>query len=417
MSSGYKNSEYGKVPIEWKIKQLSDVAYVNPNYKLMKGNVYDYIEMASLPIMGSKIGEIKKRKYDQTSGSKFKNGDTLFARITPCTENGKIGFVDCLSTEYGLGSTEFIVLSPKKNKIVPKYLFYFTSLSRVRNYAISRMVGTTGRQRVPKEVFGEELIIPIPPLREQEKIVDVLSTVDEQIEQTDKLIEKTKELKKGLMQKLLTRGIGHTKFKKTELGEIPAEWEVMRIDEVAIVNPESLTNKTNSDLEINYIDIESVSTGKLKKIKKIKFKDAPSRARRKVQFGDVIVSTVRPYLKAFTIIKKDINNLICSTGYAVIRANNRINREYLYQCTLSDYFLNQLRNKMVGSNYPAVNSIDIKNNLIAVPSIEEQIKIAQILDNVDKRIEQYENKSNMLQSLKKALMQQLLTGKIRVKVS
>nr|WP_274380907.1 restriction endonuclease subunit S [Desulforadius tongensis] len=219
------------------------------------------------------------------------------------------------------------------------------------------------------------------------------------------------------MQKLLTRGIGHTKFKKTELGEIPAEWEVMRIDEVAIVNPESLTNKTNSDLEINYIDIESVSTGKLKKIKKIKFKDAPSRARRKVQFGDVIVSTVRPYLKAFTIIKKDINNLICSTGYAVIRANNRINREYLYQCTLSDYFLNQLRNKMVGSNYPAVNSIDIKNNLIAVPSIEEQIKIAQILDNVDKRIEQYENKSNMLQSLKKALMQQLLTGKIRVKVS
>ncbi|HOM02774.1 MAG TPA: restriction endonuclease subunit S [Acetivibrio sp.] len=198
-------------------------------------------------------------------------------------------------------------------------------------------------------------------------------------------------------------------YKMTELGEIPIEWEVKPIREVAEVNPESLGSKTDKDFIINYIDIESVSTGKISNIKELSFGEAPSRARRKVRKDDVIISTVRPYLKAFTLIKSNTENLVCSTGFAVLRAKNNNLPQYIYQCTLSDSFLNQLSNKMVGSNYPAVNSSDVQETLIPIPPLLEQKKIADILSTVDKQIEQTDALIEKTKQLKKGLMQRLLT--------
>ncbi len=119
------------------------------------------------------ISYFGKREAGQGGGSRFKENDVLFARITPCTENGKTALVPKLESEVGLGSTEFIVLSPLKQILDPKFLYYFVKSDRVRNYAISRMTGTTGRQRVPKEVFEQELMIALPPIDEQKKIGEI----------------------------------------------------------------------------------------------------------------------------------------------------------------------------------------------------------------------------------------------------
>lgn len=198
-------------------------------------------------------------------------------------------------------------------------------------------------------------------------------------------------------------------YKKTELGIIPKEWEIKSIGNSVLVNPESLKNSIGDDFTIDYIDIESVKVGKITATKQFQFKDAPSRARRIVRKDDVIISTVRPNLKSVAKIKIEKDNLICSTGFSVLRKKQNINSEYLYQFALSDIFTKQLVDKTVGSNYPAVNSNDIKETYIFIPTINEQQKIAEILSTVDSQIDDTDKLIEKTKELKRGLMQRLLT--------
>ena len=198
-------------------------------------------------------------------------------------------------------------------------------------------------------------------------------------------------------------------YKMSELGEIPIEWQIKSINDICYVNPDTLSNKSDDSLSLEYIDIESVTTRRINEIKKLEFKDAPSRARRLIKRNDVIMSTVRPYLKAFAKINIEKDNLVCSTGFAVLRAKKNINHEFLFQSILSDYYIQQLSNKMVGSNYPAVNSSDVRESNIILPPLEEQEKIASILSTVDEQIDNVDALIEKNKELKKGLMQTLLT--------
>jgi len=182
------------------------------------------------------------------------------------------------------------------------------------------MTGTTGRQRATKESV-EKLFIPFPPLFEQVKIAEILSTVDQAIQKIIEAIEKTQRLKKGLMQELLTKGIGHKEFKNTELGKLPKGWDIRQLYEVVYINRESVDPARDfPSIPFIYIDIDSVEneTGLIKAPKEILGKNAPLRARRVVHHNDVIISTVRPYLRAFAIIPAKYDKQICSTGFAVL---------------------------------------------------------------------------------------------------
>ena len=230
----YKDTPIGKMPVDWKASAFSELADINPKRNLRSGTICPFVEMAAITSQVHRVQYTKLREF-KGGGSKFQNGDTLFARITPCTENGKTAYVDFLNeTELGHGSTEFIILGPKKG-VDGKFIYYVAKWDKVRNIAVSKMEGTSGRQRVPSKVFFEDIFVPIPPFSEQKKIAEILKTVDEAIETTDQIIQKTKEIKKGLMQKLLTRGIGHKKFKKTEVGEKPFDWEVGKLSDIADV--------------------------------------------------------------------------------------------------------------------------------------------------------------------------------------
>jgi type I restriction enzyme S subunit len=198
-------------------------------------------------------------------------------------------------------------------------------------------------------------------------------------------------------------------YKLTEVGVIPIEWGFSPLGDVAFVNKSSLGSLTDPAMVIDYIDIESVKTGKIEKFATMTFASAPSRARRIVSESDILLSTVRPYLRAIAFVDITTPHMtVCSTGFATISSYGLVPR-YAYQFILSDIFIKQLEEKMVGSNYPAVNSSDVSNAVIAIPPLPEQQKIADILSTVDEHIGETEELIEKTKTLKQGMMQRLLT--------
>ncbi len=191
---------------------------------------------------------------------------------------------------------------------------------------------------------------------------------------------------------------------------IPEDWEYVQLSELANIDPESLKTTTDASFEFRYIDIATVSTGKIDKpSKSLKLADAPSRARRVIRSGDVLISTVRPNLKAFAYFNGGRGNFICSTGFSVLRPKENSNGRFLLNALLSNDITGQIDALVVGSNYPAINSSDVKNLVLLAPPVPEQKKIAAILTSVDNVIEKTQAHINKLKSLKKGMMQELLT--------
>jgi len=201
-------------------------------------------------------------------------------------------------------------------------------------------------------------------------------------------------------------------FVGTVIGKIPSEWEVAPLKDVVDINRESLDPSTElPDREFLYIDIESVegNTGIISNPKRILGRDAPSRARRVVHYKDVIMSTVRPYLKAFAIVPKEYDNQICSTGFAVLSCRNAILPDYLLEVLFSSVVIEQCTRMMMGGQYPALNETQVSEIRIPLPSSQEQQGIAGILWTVENAIRKTNGIIATTERLKKGLMQQLLT--------
>jgi type I restriction enzyme S subunit len=203
-------------------------------------------------------------------------------------------------------------------------------------------------------------------------------------------------------------------YKQTELGIIPREWEVKRIKDICEVDAKSLSAKTSPDYEFEYISLSDVGSDlfDISTSHQI-FRTAPSRARRIVSKGDVVISTVRPNLQGFFLVKEDKKDLIASTGFAVLTPTE-CDSQYLLSCFFSQIVSKQFYSLMVGSNYPAVNSSDVAKLKLPVPPLAEQKKIAEILGVWDEAIEKQNLLIEKLELRKRALMQRLLTGKTRL---
>ena len=188
-----------------------------------------------------------------------------------------------------------------------------------------------------------------------------------------------------------------------------------RLKYVATINDDTLPEDTDPDYELNYIDIGNVnSQGEIITIAEYKFSDAPSRARRIVQKGDVIVSTVRTYLKAITSIENDYENLIVSTGFAVIRPDKKLlNQTYCKYAILDERFIEEIQKRSVGVSYPAINASDIGDIKLSIPSLTQQNKIVDFLDkevkNIDALIDKKMRLVSLLEEKKKATISRAVT--------
>lgn len=191
---------------------------------------------------------------------------------------------------------------------------------------------------------------------------------------------------------------------------MPEGWRDCSYQDVAEINRNTISSKVNPSETIRYIDIAAVSaTNHIESPKEMTLESAPSRARRKVFRGDCILSTVRPYLKAFAYIDGNDERLVASTGFAVLSAKNKVDAKFLFQTLLRDTFISDLCSKMKGSNYPAVSAADIAECRLLLPPLPEQRAIAEILDSVDTTISATEATLAQTRRVKQALLQQLLT--------
>ncbi len=187
------------------------------------------------------------------------------------------------------------------------------------------------------------------------------------------------------------------------IGNIPAHWNIKKVKYSTSCNKSALSEKTDDEFELEYIDIGSVdSSGRVLSVENHRFIDAPSRARRIVNSGDTIISTVRTYLKAIAFIEPQKPNLICSTGFAVITPDRDLfDSKFLYFVCRSEPFVDEICAVSKGVSYPAVDSGDIRNFYLWIPPIAEQTAIADYLDKETARIDEVVGKKKRLIELLK----------------
>lgn len=198
---------------------------------------------------------------------------------------------------------------------------------------------------------------------------------------------------------------------------LPAGWEVKKLKDLFYINELSLPTNTPSNFQFKYIPIEKVSTNHIDygHCEQFEFQYAPGRARRILRQNDILISGVRPNLKAFAIFKKpDDSNWICSTGFFVLTAKQPEDNLLSYYELLSELCESQFYSFVVGTNYPAIGDSDIRNIRLVLPSSKkEKEAIAKILSKVDEAITSVEKSIVAAERLKKSLMQNLLTGKMK----
>jgi type I restriction enzyme S subunit len=422
LPDGFKMTELGPLPKEWRVVRLGEVAIVGPpRIPRLSRDAIPFIPMALIPEGGHEVSQYELRApSDVRSGVVVLEGDLLLAKITPCLENGKQGIVKRIPNGWGYATTEvFPIRTNEQLKI--EFLNYYLLQRSVREALASKMEGTTGRQRLPKAVVIA-LPIPLPPLDEQRAIAHVLRTVQRAKEATEGVIAALKELKKSLMQHLFTYGPvpvterERVPLQETELGPIPAHWRVVRLGEV-VEKTKQIDPRKKPEWFFKYVDVSSVDNELLRITSYQNFagKEAPSRARKQIDAGDVLFATVRPYLKRIAIVPPELEGHICSTAFCVLRAKNEIDACYLFFAVAHEPFVQRVAEHQRGSSYPAVTDQDVLREVIPLPPLDEQREIARMLQAVDAKIAAEQARRAALEEVFKTLLHQLMTGKVRVK--
>jgi type I restriction enzyme S subunit len=198
------------------------------------------------------------------------------------------------------------------------------------------------------------------------------------------------------------------------LGAIPAHWEVKRLKFTVTMNPDVLDEATRPDYEMLYVDVGNVdSTGTIQNAKSLRFENAPTRARRKIRAGDTILSTVRTYLKAIAFVPDPPDNLIVSTGFAVLRPGRNVAPKFLWRLVQSQQFVDAVVSYSEGVGYPAINPSRLGRLVAWLPPLPEQRAIAAFLDRetakIDALVEKKERLIALLQEKRTALISHAVT--------
>ncbi|MBB5326111.1 type I restriction enzyme S subunit [Anoxybacillus tepidamans] len=296
-----------------------------------------------------------------------------------------------------------------KKSILPKYLYYFMYTIDFGKFVQSGAVPSINKTIV------DNLSIKLPPLFEQRKIAAILSSVDEAIEKTEVIIEQTEKVKKGLMQQLLTKGIGHTKFKKTEIGEIPEEWEVKALENISkFIDYRGKTPK-KTERGIRLITAKNIRDGYIsdEPIEFIAEEDYDSWMTRGIpEYGDVLFTTEAPL---GNIAQLNIREKV-AFAQRVIIIQPIIDKRFMKYVLMGERFQNEIESLSTGSTVKGIKSSVLKKVKIPVPPLEEQRRIGAILESFEGKLLTEKQKLERLKFIKIGLMQVLLTGKVRVKV-
>jgi len=254
----------------------------------------------------------------------------------------------------------------------------------------------------------------IPPIAEQQKIATILSSVDNVIEKTRTQIDKLKDLKTGMMQELLTKGIGHTEFKDSSVGRIPKAWRLCSLNSIAkVIDSLHSTPKFSSSgypmIRVSDIKPGNVQIDRALRVSEEVFREFTKKY--KPAKGDLLLSRVGSY-GVCSYINRDVE--LCIGQNTVVIVPQEIDGQFLYHAVNSNYFQKQVELEVAGSGYKSLSLASIRAATIVVPSKLEQKEIADFLQAMDSKIIVFNQKLEALCNVKKSLMRLLLTGGIRV---
>ena len=299
-----------------------------------------------------------------------------------------------------------------ENLVDPLYVYYYCQSNLYWNQIRSGQAGST-LKNINLRILNN-ILIPLPPLDEQRKIARILCTVDEAIAKTDTIISRVEELRRALLDYLMTHGIGHKEYKETEIGKIPKEWKVVKNGDVAKIDTKSIRPKAGE--KYYYIGLEDIEsqTGRILKNEN-ELVDGSQIKSTKYVFSKehVLYGRLRPYLNKVAL---PIRDGICSTDILPILPNkNLILREYLAYLMRHPRFVEWATSRMKGTNHPRISSRDILEYRISLPPIDEQKKIVEIISSVETLRDIELQKKEQLTALKSQLINLLLTDKVRAK--
>ena len=403
----------------WRKVPISRLAEINPTYTALKGRDYPFVEMASVGEDFAGILRLDWRKLEGSGLARFRSGDTLFAKITPCPENGKVAFVSELPNTLGLGSTEFIVLSPRP-ETVPRFLYHLVCSHSVRGRAVARMEGSTGRQRVPEEVFAHRLVVPMPSQSEQAAIARILDAVDTAIKRTRIAFEKGHRFQHSLLRELLKNGLDR---RATVNGHCPEHWRIVRVEDVAAVGSGVTLGQDVSGretVELPYLRVANVQDGHLD-LSTIKTVRVPvcEADKFRLEVGDVLMTEGGDIdkLGRGTIWEGQIPDCLHQNHVFRIRAKPECLDPAFYALVVESDIAKRYFNRVAKrtTNLASTNKTQVRAFRFPLPpTIGEQRQIVEIVAHARSLSQSLSKKLAALNDLKKSLMHDLLTGKVRV---
>lgn len=421
----------GEIPANWSIKRLKQILKERneKNNPIKSTNLLSLsIERGVFPYSEKTGGGNKAKENLEDYKLTYPNDIVLNSMNVVVGAVGKSNYFGCVSPVY------YTLFSRNDNYNIDYYNEIFQSeafqksLWGLGNGIVVKESDNgklnTIRMRIPMEKLNN-VLLPIPIKEEQNRIVKFL---DEKILKIDNVIEKTKQTiedyklyKQAIITKAVTKGLDeNVKMKDINyenLYRIPETWQFRPLKYYTLLNVNSLGEKTDEDYEFRYVEIGAVNLENgITEYQSFKFKNAPSRARRIVKKGDIIISTVRTYLKAIAVVEDD-NNVIVSTGFAVLEPQNIV-KEYLGWVLKSDFFTDIVYANSNGISYPAINACQLVNLKIPVPQVSEQKNIVKYLNNkceeIDNLINSKEKLIMELENYKKSLIYEYVTGKKEV---
>lgn len=355
--------------------------------------------------------KISRLYFQEKNSWPFPQGAVLMVGIGATV--GKVAYSDsvCWSNQ------QINVIVFDKKKILPKFGAY-QLLNKSKEINKKTPVVTL-------QIFNQSKVRQIelwlPSLETQHRIVTYLDTKLSEIDHQVSLLTSKRDaylrLKKSIINHAVTRGLNpNVKMKDSGIewiGEVPGHWEVKRLKNVVECNAKSLGENTPKDSFIKYVEISDVdNVHGINNIQSLMFGEAPSRARRITQKGDIIISTVRTYLKAIAKIEDD--DIIVSTGFAVLHPT-KCNGECLAYYILSESFINKVEMLSKGTSYPAINASDLVSINVLIPPLPEQHAIATYLDDkcakIDTIVSNLNKQISRYADLKRSLIDEVITGK------
>lgn len=419
---GYKKTEIGWIPEDWDVSYLEDITrkkildgtHFTPNYS--KDGV-PFLRVTDIKEGKINLGNIKYIPHEEhkqlIKRCLPEKGDILYSK------NGTIGITKIIDWEWEFSIfVSLALIKPDPSNVLNLFLKYLLD----SKYA-SNEIKIRAKQGTVTNLHLEEIRkfrFPIPPLPEQQKIASILTTVDDKISSIDQQIQQTEQLKKGLMEKLLTEGIGHTEFKDTEIGRIPKEWDVRPLGELGVfLKGKGIAKKDliEDGLPcIRYGEIYTVHNWIIKKFHSFITSETASQST-EIKKDDILFAgsgeTVEDIGKAVAFLGQD---KAYAGGDVIILRPKNIDSAFISSCLETETSSQQKRKLGQGHSVVHIYSSGLKTLLVPVPPLPEQQKIASILSSVDDKIETLTQKKSEYQTLKKGLMAELLTGKRRVKV-